>query len=143
MSLVKDAMLKSRLVTFPRIQPSIGHFTVSHPTSCALVCRVRRAVGTKAVVIKINCMTSVLEILEPDNGRGSCIAYTVESTSRESMQSEDYLLTFSSAAFEVSHSIPTALSAVVSLSYGVGKRPNLRVWSISRREYLAHRAVEE
>jgi hypothetical protein len=58
MSLVKDAMPKSRLVTFPTTQPLVGHFTVSHPTSCALACRVRRPVTTRPADVKMNRMTA-------------------------------------------------------------------------------------
>jgi hypothetical protein len=45
---------ESELVAFPTTQPPAGHFTASHPTSCAQVCPMWRSVSTRAVIVETN-----------------------------------------------------------------------------------------
>ena len=58
--LVKFAMPKSKLVTFPTTQPPLGHFTGSHPTVCVLARCARTATDTKPDVIDEDRMAALL-----------------------------------------------------------------------------------
>ena len=129
MSLVKDAMPKSKLVTFPTTQPPAGHFTASHPTSCARTCPMWRSVSTKAVILEMNRMTALLRVSHRMISWRNCVLYVMYSTQAGW---DCYVLTYSSV-YGAIFLRPQHRERLASFCYWIGKRPCPMAWSKSRK----------